>query len=63
MTDKEKVVQYETQIEDMMNVIRQRLLEFEGELDEFEQGRQLAYTEMLEIIQTRHKMIMDVIEE
>jgi hypothetical protein len=63
MTDKEKVVQYETQIEDMVNVLRQRLSEFADDLDEFEQGRKLAYTEMLEIIATRHKMIMDVIED
>ena len=63
MTDKEKIVQYEMQIEDMINVLRQRLSEFTDDLDEFEQGRQLAYTEMLEIIATRHKMIMDVISD
>lgn len=63
MTSEQKVVQYETQIEDMMNVLTQRLSEFEGELDEFEQGRQLAYTEILDIIKTRHKIIMDVIKE
>lgn len=32
-------------------------------LDTFEQGRQLAYTEMWEIIQTRHQIIMEVLSE
>lgn len=64
MTDSEKVVEYELQIEDMLHTIQERLSEFNGkDLDEFEQGRQLAYTEMMDIIKTRHNMIMDVISE
>ena len=63
MTDKEKVVEYELHIVDMMNSIKARLDEFEGkELDEFEQGRQLAYTELMDIIKSRHSMILESIE-
>ena len=63
MTNEQKIVQYEMQIEDMLNVLKQRLSEFNGELDEFAQGKQLAYTEIMDIIKTRHKMILDVISE
>lgn len=63
MSDKEKVVEYELHIVDMMNTIKARLDEFEGkDLDEFEQGRQLAYTEMMDIIKSRHSMILESIE-
>lgn len=63
MTDHEKAVEYEMQIEDMLHALQERLSEFGDNLSDFEQGRQLAYTEMLDIIQTRHKMIMDVLNE
>lgn len=64
MNAEEKVVEYELQIEDMLHALQDRLDEFGGKkLDEFEQGRKLAYTEMMEIIKTRHKMILDVISE
>jgi hypothetical protein len=60
----EKVVEYELQIEDMFHALQERMDEFNGKkLDDFEQGRKLAYTEMMEIIKTRHKMILDVISE
>ena len=49
----------------MLKTLQEKLSEFGDaeEMSEIEQGRQLAYTEMLDIIQTRHRMILDVIEE
>ena len=64
MSDKEKVIEYELQIEDMLHTIQKRMSELESqERNDFEDGRYLAYTEMMDIIKTRHKMIMDVISE
>lgn len=65
MTDREKVVEYELQIEDMLRALQDRLDEFDKaeNMDNFEKGRQLAYTEMMDIIKTRHKMILEVLEE
>ena len=64
MDDEEKVNLYELHIEDMLRAIQERLGELEGKnLDAFECGRQLAFTEMLEIIKTRHKIIWDIISE
>ena len=65
MTDKEKVVEYELQIEDMLHVLQERMDEFgdSKKLTEFEQGRQTAYLEMWDIIKTRYKMILDVLSE
>lgn len=63
MTDKEKVIEYELHIVDMMNSIKARLEEFEGkDLNEFEQGRQLAYMEIMDVIKTRHEIILENIE-
>ena len=63
MDDREKTVAYEVHIEDMLNVLFERLAEFTGKEDlcAFEQGRQLAYIEMMDIIKTRHKMILEVL--
>lgn len=64
MSDKDKVVEYELQIEDMLHTLQERIGELDGEkLNEFEEGRLLAYTEMMDIIKTRHQMILAVIEE
>lgn len=65
MNSEEKIVQYEMQIEDMLHTLQERLNEFKenGNLSEFEQGRQLAYIEMMDIINTRYQMIMDVLFE
>ncbi|MBQ3072937.1 MAG: hypothetical protein IJD20_06555 [Oscillospiraceae bacterium] len=65
MRDKEKLVEYELQIEDMLHALQERLDEFgdSKKLTEFEQGRQTAYLEMMDIIKTRHKMILDVLSE
>lgn len=64
MTDKDKVIEYELQIEDMLKAIQENLDELKQQkaLSEFEQGRQLAYEEMLDIIKTRHSMILDVLK-
>ena len=64
MTDREKALAYELHIEDMLHALQDRLNELEGkELTEFEQGRYLAYTEIFEILQTRHQIIMDVLTD
>ena len=65
MTDREKMLHYEVHIEDMLRVLQKRLSEFgDGKgLSEFEQGRHLAYCEMLDIIRTRHSMILELIED
>lgn len=65
MSDSEKIVEYELQIEDILHTLQSRLDEFtiKNDLDDFEKGRQLAYQEIMEIIQTRHSMIMDVLGE
>lgn len=61
----DRIAVYEANIEDMLRVIKDRLDELNTTqpLDTFEQGRQLAYTEMWEIIQTRHQIIMEVLSE
>lgn len=65
MSDKDKVIEYELQIEDMLHTLQSRLEEFNNikKLDDFEKGRQLAYQEIMKIIQTRHGMILDVLKE
>lgn len=65
MSNEDKIIEYELQIEDMLHTLQARVAEFEGEkeLSDFEQGRQLAYNEMMDIIQSRHKMILEVIKE
>ena len=64
MTDSEKVIHYELHIEDMLHAIQDRLDELRGkDLDDFEQGRQLAFTEMFEIIHTRHQIILELIAD
>lgn len=64
-SDKEKIITYELHIEDMLHVLKERLSELNEstDLDEFQQGRQLAYEEMLDIIRTRHKIIWEMFED
>ena len=64
-SDREKIVTYELHIEDMLRVLKERLSELNNStgLDEFQQGRQLAYEEMLDIIRTRHQMIWEMFED
>ena len=61
----DKVAVYEANIEDMLLVIKDRLDELKDiqQLDTFEQGRLLAYTEMWEIIQTRYQIIMELLAD
>ena len=65
MDDREKVIEYEVHIENMLHVLQERLAEFgDGKgLSEFEQGRHLAYWEMMDIIKTRHSMILELIAD
>ena len=64
MNADDKIVEYELQIADMLHVIQERLEEFnDKKLDDFELGRKLASTEMMDIIKTRHQMILDVISD
>lgn len=64
MTDRDKIIQYETHIEDMLHAIQDRLDELNGKnLDDFEKGRKLAFTEMFEIINTRHQIILELIAD
>ena len=59
------MLHYEVHIEDMLRVLQARLAEFGDSkgLSEFEQGRQLAYWEMMDIIKTRHAMILELIAD
>ena len=61
----DRIAVYEANIEDMLRVIKGRLDELKGvqQLDTFEQGRHLAYTEMWEIIHTRHQINMEVLSD
>ena len=63
MTDKDKVIEYELQIEDMLRAIQSNLDELNDrrDLSQFDQGRQLAFEEIIDIIKTRYSMIFDVI--
>lgn len=65
MSDKEKVLEYEVHIENMLQVLQERLAEFgDGkDLSDFEQGRHLAYLEMMDIIKTRHSIILELITD
>ena len=65
MTDRDKVLEYEVQIENMLHVLQERLAEFGDEkgLSDFEQGRHLAYIEMMDIIKTRHSIILELIAD
>ena len=66
MSDKDKVVEYELQIEDMLHAIQERISELENskkDLNAFDRGRLLAFTEVADIIKTRHQMILDVLGE
>lgn len=59
------VISYELHIEDMLHTLNARLAELECQTDlsDFEQGRKLAYIEMMDIINTRHRMILDILED
>lgn len=65
MNDRDKVIEYELQIEDLLNAIKVRISEFpqDGTLDEFEDGRKCAYYAIMDMIASRYQMIHEVIAE
>ena len=66
ITDKDKVIEYELQIEDFLDAVEERLREFNKDphkMSDFEKGRQEAYWEVQDMIKTRWSMIHDVLEE
>lgn len=64
MSDQEKVAAYEMHIEDLLHAILERKAELQNieYLDDFQRGRQLAYEEVIDMIQTRHAMILELLE-
>ena len=65
MSNRDKVLEYEVHIENMLHVLQERLSEFgdKKSLSDFESGRHLAYLEMMDIIKTRHSIILELIAE
>jgi len=65
MDDYQKVVAYELHLEDLLKAIAERLDELskQNQLDDFQKGRQFAFWEVMEMIKTRHSMILELIEE
>ena len=65
MDDYQKVVAYEVHIEDLLKAITERMNELsaQGQLDDFQKGRQLAFWEVMDMIKTRHAMILELIED
>lgn len=65
MSDRDKVIEYELQIEDLLNSIKSRISEFASDepLDDFEDGRKCAYYEIMDMIENRYQMIHEVIAE
>lgn len=63
--DESDVGVYETFIRDMLQVFLSRYKELEDakDLSDFDKGRQLAYSEILDIIRTRKDIIADVLSE
>ena len=65
MENNKKVVAYEVHIEDLLRAIAERLNELseQDQLDDFQKGRQLAFWEVMDMIKTRHAMILELIED
>ena len=65
MDDYQKVVAYEVHIEGLLKAIAERLDELSkhAQLDDFQKGRQLAFWEVMDMIKTRHAMILELIED
>lgn len=62
---KDKMLTYEVFIGEMLSAISERKEELDNakDLDDFEKGRQLAYFEMMEIINNRYQIIQELLEE
>lgn len=56
---------YETFIRDMLNAFSERYEEIrkQGSKSEFDQGREQAYWEVLDIVNTRKEMISEILSE
>ena len=65
MGEKEKILTYEVFIGEMLRAIAERKEELDNAegLDDFEKGRQLAYFEMMDIINNRYQIIQELLEE
>ena len=65
MTDSERVNAYELQIEDFLRELQKRLEEFDegNKLSPFEQGRQLAYFEVQDMLKTRYGFLREILED
>ena len=52
-------------IEDLLKAIAERLDELskEPQLDDFQKGRQFAFWEVMDMIKTRHAMILELVED
>lgn len=63
--DERKILTYEIFIKEMLSVIAERKEELDNaeNLDDFEKGRQLAYWEVMEIINNRYTIIQELLEE
>lgn len=63
--DNQKIATYEVFIQDMLNVFKERYTELSQnkKLSEFQEGRKLAYWEILDIIKTRKDLISEMLEE
>lgn len=61
----DRIAVYETFIRDMLNVFSERYEEAHKleNKSEFEQGREQAYWEVLDIINTRKEMISEILTE
>lgn len=61
----ESIAVYETFIRDMLNVFSERYDELhkQDRKSEFEQGREQAYWEVLDIINARKEMISEILSE
>lgn len=62
---KDRILTYEVIIKEMLRAIAERKEELDSAegLDDFEKGRQLAYWEVMDIINTRHEIIQELLEE
>ena len=65
MTDREKMIAYEVHIENMLQFFQENLKEFDEmeNMDDFEEGRRMAYIEVIETIKLRHEIIWSVLED